>query len=205
MKEILPGIFHWRTLHEGIGEYVHSYFIEAISPAVLVDPRVPAKGLQWFDGHQRPAHSYLTNRHHYRHSAQFEQRFGTRVWCHQAGLHEYTRGEQVTGFEHGDRLPGGVMALKVAGLTPEETAFHFHVAGGVMAIGDAIVRDARGHLSFVPDPLMGDNPEQVKRELRQAFEGHLRRKFDHLLLAHGRPQVGDAKRMLAEFLQRVEP
>lgn len=202
MKEILPGVFHWTTFHEGIQEYVHSYYIEATNPAILIDPRIPADGLHWFDGHKTPKHIYLTNRHHYRHSGQFAETFGCTVWCHKAGLHEYTHGEKVEGFEHGEELPGKVKALEVGVLCPEETALYIPLSGGIMALGDAIVRDERSQLAFVADYLMGDDPEAVKQGLRQVFQEHLRRKFDHLLLAHGKPVIGNARGVLREFLER---
>lgn len=48
MQEILPGVHHWTTFHEGIGQRVHSYYLTATEPAVLIDPRVPAQGLGVF-------------------------------------------------------------------------------------------------------------------------------------------------------------
>jgi hypothetical protein len=200
MKEILPGVFHWTTFHEGIGAYVHSYYVCATDPAVVIDPRVPAQGLEWFEQRALPLHAYLTNRHHYRHSGQFAERFGTRVWCHKDGLHEYTKGERVQPFNHGDTLPGGISALAVGVLCPEETAFHIPVGGGILALGDAIVRHG-DKLGFVPDAYMGDDPEGVKRGLREVFLGHLAREFDHLLLAHGKPWIGGAKAGLRQFLE----
>lgn len=204
MKEILPGVFHWKTFHEGIQAYVHSCYIEATTPAVLIDPRIPADGVAWFDGHKTPDHIYLTNRHHYRHSGQLADTFGCKIWCHKAGLHEYTKGEKVTGFEHGVELPGKVTALEVGVLCPEETALYLPLSGGIMALGDAIVRDEKSRLSFVADYLMGDDPEAVKEGLCNIFKGHLRRKFEHLLLAHGKPVIGNAKEELKKFLQRLE-
>ncbi len=203
MKAILPGVFHWKTFHEGIQQYVHSYYLEATSPAVLIDPRVPSEGLHWFERHRVPTHIYLTNRHHYRHSDRFKEAFGCTIWCHKAGLHEFTGSQEVKGFDHGEELPGKVKALRVGELCPEETALRLPVCGGIMALGDAIVRDSRGRLAFVPDFLMGDNPEAVKRGLITVFQGHLRRTFDHLLFAHGRPVIGDAKGTLRRFLQRM--
>lgn len=203
MKEILPGVFHWTTFHEGIQEYVHSYYIEATTPAVLIDPRVPAAGLAWFQGHKTPEHIYLTNRHHYRHSGRFAMAYGSKIWCHKDGLHEFTKGEEVTAFEHGDELPGKIKALEIGVLCPEETALHIPISGGIMAIGDAIIRSHRGRLAFVPDFLMGDDPEAVKEGLRKVFQRHLRRKFDHLLFAHGSPVIGGGKDMLRKFLQSL--
>ena len=119
MKEILPGVFHWITYHEGIKYDIDSYYIEATDPAVLIDPRVPADELEWFDRHKTPEHVLLTNRHHYRHSALFEEAFGARVWCHAEGLHEFTEGEEVTAYLHGDGLPGWILALKINVVKPK--------------------------------------------------------------------------------------
>jgi len=203
MEQILPGIFHWTTFHEGIQADVHSYYVEASDPAVLIDPRVPAAGLEWFSDHETPRHVYLTNRHHYRHSGRFAASFGCEIWCHEAGLHEFTHGEQVTAFEHGDQLPGGVTALEVGVLCPEETALYLPFYGGALALGDSIVRDDRGRLAFVPDYLMGDDPEAVKAGLREVFRKHLDRDFDNLLLAHGKPVIGNAKDELRAFLEDI--
>ncbi len=204
MKEILPGVFHWTTFHQGIQAYVHSYYISATDPAVLIDPRVPAQGLEWFAAHAAPQHIYLTNRHHYRHSDRFAVRYGAQVWCHKDGLHEFTRGEKVKAYSHGKELPGGILALKVGVLCPEETALYLPLHGGILCIGDAMVR-SRGKLGFVPDEYMGDDPQGVKRGLRRVFLKHLReREFDHLLFAHGAPWIGGARRGLGTFLKGLD-
>jgi hypothetical protein len=200
MQEILPGLYHWTTFHEGIQEEVHSYYLTATDPAILIDPRVPAEGLGWFESCPLPQQSYLTNRHHYRHSNQFEKTFGTTVWCHEAGLHEFTRGEAVKPFRHGDELPGGILALEVGVLCPEETALYIPYAGGILALGDALIRPNE-QLDFVPDPLLGDDPKAVKAGLCQVFQRHLQRDFEHLLFAHGKPWIGGAKAGLQRFLE----
>jgi hypothetical protein len=200
MNEVLPGIFHWTTFHEGIGEKVHSYYIASTTPAVLIDPRVPEEGISWFRSRRPPQHIYLTNRHHYRHSGQFEEAFGARVWCHRDGLHEFVKGEVVHPFEHCDALPGGLIARKVAVLCPEETALYLPLHGGILSIGDAIIRYG-AELGFVPDPLLGDNPEEVKRGLKAVFADFLLQgDFEHLLFAHGAPWIVGAKEGLERFL-----
>jgi hypothetical protein len=202
MKEILPGVFHWTTFHEGIGQKVHTCFLSCADPPVLIDPRVPEEGLNWFENRRKPAHAFLTNRLHYRHSDRFEKAFGTKVWCHREGLHEFTDGRKVQPFIHGEELPGGILALEVGVLCPEETALYFPGAGGILAIGDAIIRD-REELGFVPDELMGEDAGEVKRGLRKVFLGHLERDFDHLLFAHGKPWIGGAKEGLRKFLESL--
>jgi hypothetical protein len=72
-----------------------------------------------------------------------------------------------------------------------------------LACADGVVRLARStRLSFVPDGLM-DDPERTKAGLRRAYRALLELDFDVLLLAHGDPVVGDAKRELEEFVQRA--
>jgi hypothetical protein len=203
MEEILPGVFHWTSFHEGIGEKVHSCYLAALQPAVLIDPRLPAEGIAWFSGRPVPQHVYLSNRHHYRHSATFEQEFGLQVWCQRDGLQEFSRGERVLPFAHGEQLPGGIEARPVGVLCPEETALHIPLHGGILAIGDAIVRYG-GELGLVPDELLGDDPHAVKQGLKRVFTALLQQgDFAHLLFAHGRPLLGDAPAALKRFLHSL--
>jgi hypothetical protein len=201
MREILPGIFHWTTFHEGIGSIVHSYFVAATNLPLVIDPRVPDEGLTWFTHKTPPQHILLTNRLHYRHSGRFARAFGAKIWAHQAGKKAFGVGRHKARlFKHGARLPSGILALKVGALCPEETAFHIPLHGGILSIGDALIREG-GRLSFVPDFLMGEDPEGVKRGLKQAFRRLLRCKFDHMLFAHGTPLIGGAKKALKRFLK----
>lgn len=200
MQEILPGVHHWITFHEGIGQPVHSYYLSAAEPAVVIDPRVPAEGLGAFAA-RPPAHALLTNRHHYRHSARFKEAFGLTVWCHRDGLHEFKQGEEVRPFLHGDTLPGGIHALPVGELCPEETALYFPPRGTI-SLGDALIR-VDGELRFVPDDYMGEDPEAVRRGLKRSLAALLQRDFDHLLLAHGEPWIGGGKEGLRRFLESL--
>ena len=202
MNEPLPGIFHWRVTHPDIDIEVDSYYVSALQPAFLLDPLVPQEGLDWFRNRQVPAHIFLTNRLHDRHCQRFIDAFGVKVWCHKAGLHEFADGNlKVSGFCFGDKLPGGVRALEVGVLCPEETAYLLPAAGGVLSIGDAIINES-GELGFVPDTLIGDDPPAIKRGLKAAFLRICEKEtFDHLLFAHGDPIIGGAHSTLLTFCQ----
>ncbi|MCL4245097.1 MAG: hypothetical protein KJ002_08220 [Candidatus Dadabacteria bacterium] len=200
MEEILPGLYHWTTFHEGIGQDVHSYYVSDADPPYLIDPRVPGEGIGWFEARGAPRNAYLTNRLHYRHSGRFAKRYGLTVWCHGAGMHALKRGRKGRPFEHGDELPGGVLALEVGALCPEETAFYIPLGKGVLSLGDSITNDGGG-LSFVPDYLMGDDPDEVKRGLVKSFRAILKeRSFDAVLFAHGEPIVKGGKKELRKFI-----
>ncbi|WNM62500.1 hypothetical protein [Candidatus Nitrospira neomarina] len=203
MDELLPGIFHWRVVHPDIQIEVDSYYVSCLNPTFLIDPLVPQEGTDWFRERPAPQHIYLTNRLHDRHCRQFIKNFGVMVWCHEAGLQEFTDGNlAVTAFRFGDELPGGVRALKIGILCPEETALLLPSAGGVLSIGDAIINED-GELGFVPDTLIGDNPSAVKRGLKAAFLRICQEEtFDHLLFAHGNPIIGGGKDTLRTFCQR---
>jgi hypothetical protein len=196
MEEILPGVFHWTAYHQGIRQDVHSYLF--VGAGALLDPMLPEEGLDWFEGDRMPARILLTNRHHYRHSADFAEAFGCPVLCHEAGLHEFGGGRPVEGFAFGDEVAPGVFALEVGAICPEETALHLRAAAA-LAVADGVIR-RQDELAFVPDYLLGDDPEAVKRGLCDSY-GQVceRHEFDHLLLAHGTPVLGDGRRQLAAF------
>lgn len=204
MEEVLPGVFHWTARHPKIHVEVSSYWLE--EAGVLIDPLVPPRaGLDWFAGRSHaPAAVLLSNRHHYRDAGRFADRFGCSVHCNSAGLHEFSEGEPVVGFEIGERLPGDVLACEMDAICPDDSALHLARVRAV-ALADAVVRGgphgAGGPLGFVPDALM-DDPRQTKRRLLAAcgrLLGEL--DFDSLLLAHGGPVIGDGRALLEDLVE----
>ena len=196
MNEIIPGVWHWTAFHEKIGYDVSSYFVERA--AALIDPMLPPDGVEAFRGRE-PEVILLTSRHHYRHSDPFTEAFGCPVLCHEAGLHEFKGGPPVQGFAFGDDVANGVLALEVGVITPEETAFHVDAGPGALSFADALVNWPDSGLGFVPDELIGDDPEAVKEGLRESFRRLLAHDFDALLVAHGDPIPTGGKGALIQF------
>lgn len=198
MQQILPGLWHWTTVHERHGIKISSYLLQA--ERVVIDPRVPAEGLEWFEEAGPPVAALLTNRHHYRDAGRFAERFGSRVLCNRLGAYEFTSGEPVEFFGAGDELPGGVRSLPIGGICPDETAL-FAPAHRAIAVADGLVRmPSDAPLGFVPDVLM-DDPPRTKERLRQAYRALLDLDFDTLLPAHGHPMAGGAKEALRRFVE----
>jgi hypothetical protein len=209
-REILPGLLHWTAAHPKIRIEVSSYWLS--DARILLDPLLPAGGLDWLRELGPPEHVILTNRHHWRHCSEIVGAFGCPVWCNELGLYEL-EGEpghdRVRGFRAGEKLPGGIESHEVGVLCDDETALHFTLPGGgaCLAVADGVVRigeDARGDgpLAFVPDSLIADEPEQVeavKRGLREAYLRLCELDWDTLLLAHGLPLVGDGREQLHAF------
>jgi hypothetical protein len=203
VHEVLPGVFHWTARHPQIHVEVSSYWLDAVG--IAIDPLVPPDvGLQWFaERPAAPAAVLLSNRHHYRESERFVERFDCPAFCNRAGLHEFSHGESVRGFEIGEQLPGGVVACEMGAICPDDTALHLPEQRA-LAIADGVVRGGpygqEGPLGFVPDSLM-DDPQQTKQGLLASCErllGEL--DFEHLLLAHGGPVIGDGRALLQDLV-----
>lgn len=196
MQEIAPGLWHWTARHPHLGSEVSSYYL--LDERVAIDPLLPSEGTRWFEERDAiPEHVLLTNRHHDRHSWELHDAFGCEIHCIENGIGELEGRGPVTPFAFGDELPGGIVVHEVDAISPDETALYIpgHRA---LACADGVVRLAGGDLEFVPDKLM-DNPEYTKSGLLHAYRGLLGLDFEHLLLAHGAPLVGDGKRALADF------
>ena len=194
IAEVLPGVHHWTQIHPRIRARVHCHFHER--SGTLIDPLVPAEGIEWFDGRE-VRRVVLSNRHHLRHAGRFADRFDCPILCHEAGLHEFAGGPEVEGFPFGERLADGLVALEMDAICAEDTALEIAAGDGALLFADAVIN--HGGLGFVSDRLIGDDPAGVKRRLRERASALCERDFDHLLFAHGEPLIGGGKEALRRF------
>ncbi len=194
MEEVLPGVFHWKAVHPRIGVEVGCHFVAGSGTAV--DPLLPTEGIEWFDdrGVQRVV---LSNRHHLRHASALAERFGCPILCHEAGLHEFEDGPPVEGFAFGERLAGDVVALEMDAICPEDTVLRIEAGDGALLFADSVIN--YGGLGFVSDQHLGDDPEAVKRLVREKAAALVDERFDHLLVAHGDPLIGGGREALRAF------
>jgi hypothetical protein len=200
MEEIVPGVHCWGAHHRGIGMTVHSAYV---APArALIDPMVPPGGIEAVAAlGEPPERILLTIRHHYREADRFVEAFGCSVHCHEAGLHEFEGGPEVHGFAPGDEAAPGVVVHAVGAICDDECALHIAAGPGALACADGVVRWREGEpLNFVPDHLIGDDPEAVKAGLRAAYARIAEAcEFEALLLAHGGPTTPGGREALARF------
>jgi hypothetical protein len=196
--ELQPGVFWWTAVHPNLGTDVSSYYLA--DSGTLIDPLIPAEGLEWFGGDARPVPQrvLLTNRHHLRDSARFDAEFGCSILCHEAGLHEFADGPDVEGFFFGEEVAPGVVAQQVDAICPEETALHISLGDGLVAVADGVINYDGPR--FVSDRLLGDSPDAVKQGLRDAYRRLLDLRFDGMLFAHGDPIPRGGKAALREFV-----
>ena len=200
MRELAPGLWHWTARHPHIGSDVSSYYLER--ERVLIDPLIPADGVDFFTARTEPEHVVLSNRHHDRDSWKLREEFGCEVHCIANGVYEIEDRGPVTPFQFGDELPGGIHVHEVDAICPDETAL-FIPAHRALACADGVIRGGRTDgLSFVPDSLM-DDPADTRRGLVAAYRRLLDLDFDLLLLAHGEPEQ-DGKTALSAFIRSQE-
>ncbi len=201
MQEVLPELFHWSARHPKLGIEVSSYWLDA--EGIAIDPLLPSEVMDWLrERPARPTDVLLSNRHHYRDSGALVHEFDATVHCNAAGLHEFEEAQAVRGFEPGHMLAGGVIAFEIDAISPDDTAL---VLPGLRAVvlADAVIRmegrEEGGPLRFVSDGLM-DDPERDKAAIVAALKRLLAEvDFDHLLLAHGGPVIGDGREQLQRF------
>lgn len=197
MNEIVPGLWHWTTLHPNIGQEVSSHLVRR-SRAVL-DPMVPGEGMVALDALPSPEHVVLSCRHHDRDHAEFVRAYGAELHVPADGVHEYP-GEDLTPYAVGDEVVPGIAAVAGGRIAPDDMILHLDVSGGALLFADSLINPG-GRLGFVPDQLLGDDPEQVRRDIADAVRGVLGLEFEHVLFAHGDPIVGDGRAALERFLE----
>ncbi|HYV48348.1 MAG TPA: hypothetical protein VFA20_25990 [Myxococcaceae bacterium] len=209
-KEIVPGLWHWTTLHPDIKVRVHSYLAER--EKVVLDPLLPSGGIAWLRQHGPPEHVVLTTGLHSRHSLQIAEAFGCPVWVPRKGLRRLKPElrAHARGYGAGDRLPGGLRAVGIGVLCPDEFAVVLPRLKAA-AVADGVVRFKRGSSSggggpliFLPDHYLVDDLKdapRVKRGLRKAYARLAKQRWDHLLMAHGDPWLHDGRDALRAFAE----
>ena len=199
MHEILPGILHWTTFHDGIGAPVSSYYVEPAG--ALIDPRMPEAGADALAGRERPQQVVLTTGLHRRHASDFAEAFGCTIRASPQALARLDGALDAEPYRAGEEVAPAITAIEIGAIAPDEYALHVAVGDGALVFADALVGYA-GTLGFFPDDLLGDAPATVKAGLKDAFRGLLTRDFDHLLFAHGDPLIGGGKTALRRFVEQ---
>jgi hypothetical protein len=193
IHEVLPGILHWTARHPSAGIESGSHYL--VQESILIDPIAPPEGLEWFDGRE-VSEIVLTNRHHTRSAFELQDRLGAPIRAPQTGMHELPA-DRVQPYEFGDELRAGIRPHAISETWPDETALEIPGHRAV-AIADGVINYES--LGFFPDHLLGDDPEAEKQRLREGFARLAAEvDFDHLLLAHGKPIVGDARDRLSRW------
>ena len=194
MQEVIPGVIRWTARHPKIGMDVNSHLV--LASGTMIDPQLPPEGVDAFSG-RSIERVVLSCRHHLRDSELVAAEFGCPILAHEAGLHEFEGGPAVEGYAFGDDLAEDVTALEMGSIAPDDTVLRIDQGGGALLFADSVIN--YGAPGFVPDQLIGDDPEGVKEQVREHARNLLSEPFEHLLFAHGEPRLGDGRDALREF------
>ncbi len=158
MRELLPGLFHWTAEHPNIGQEISSHYLR--DGAAVIDPLTPSEGTAAVRDLGAVRHVVLSCRHHDRDHAAFVQEFGAAFHVSEAGVNEYP-GEQTEAYAIGDEIVSGITAAANGPIAPDDTLLRLDVEAGALLFADSLLR-TDGELSFMPDSLLGDDPDQVR-------------------------------------------
>jgi hypothetical protein len=190
MHEIAPGIRHWTAPHPNLGIDVSSYWLPDLR--VLLDPLAVPEEVNGIEA------IVLSNRHHKRDMLAAHERFGAPIRAPRIGMHDFDEDDPVDPYDFEKPFAGGaITAYQVTEYWPDDCALHIPSVSGLV-IADTVIN--YGGLRFVPDNLMGDDPEAEKRDMKATL-GRLAAEleFEHLLLAHGDPVAGEGRERLRDF------
>ena len=193
--EVAPGLWHWRISNSGIGGNVSSsQALMTMDGCVLIDPvGLDASALAALP---RPMATLLTARCHQRAAWRYRRELGAEVWLPV----DATPADEEPDHRYadGDRLPGGLRALRTPG--PEWPHYSFLYEGdpGIVFCSDLLMnRDAE--LRFIP-PHLHDDPAATRASVERLLE----LPFGILCFAHGEPIIDDPKTALREVLAEAE-
>jgi hypothetical protein len=205
ISEVLPGLFHWRARHPSTGSMADSYWLDG--DGVLIDAVLPDEGVEWFAQRPTPPTAIvLSCRHHYRESDRFTEAFDCGpVYVPEAGMHDFADGTRpAVGYQPGAELPGGLLALEIGVLAPDDNALYLPRLK-TLWFADSVVRSpddpADAPLGFVPDSLM-DDPSDTKRGILDAVGMILEHyEIENVLMAHGGVVIGDGAEKLRDLIE----
>jgi hypothetical protein len=111
------------------------------------------------------------------------------------GMHELPA-DRVQPYDFRDVLSVGIRPHAISATSPDETARDPLIPA--VAIADGVINS--DGLGFLADFLLGDDHDAENQRLRDGFARLAAEvDFDHLLLAHGPPIVGDGRERLRAF------
>jgi glyoxylase-like metal-dependent hydrolase (beta-lactamase superfamily II) len=193
VEALRPSLLHWTVQDDRIGARSEAYAILRRGRSVLVDPLPLAPRALAALG--RVTAVVLTIQSHQRSAWRYRRRFGVEVHAPRGaeGLEE----DPDRWYEDGAELPGGLTALHAPG--PCEASYALHaprLAGGVLFVGDLVIRGDDGPFGFVPDEY-----QDAPRRTRASVRALARLRVAIVCSGHGAPVLEDGAAALRAALR----
>ncbi|MGZ4480644.1 MAG: MBL fold metallo-hydrolase [Gaiellales bacterium] len=191
-EPVIPGVWTWRVSNSNIGGATSSCHALAWDDgSVLIDPLRLAPGE--LAALPQPVAICLTAKCHQRSAWRYRAEFGAEVW---APEHSPPMDEQPDRrYAEGDRLPGGLLALRTPGPEQIHYCLLLERPPGVLFCSDLLMSRPQGGLAFVPGEYH-DDPAETRHSVERLAD----LSFEVLCLDHGIPITEGAGRAIAELL-----
>jgi glyoxylase-like metal-dependent hydrolase (beta-lactamase superfamily II) len=193
VEEIVPGVWRWFVQDDRIDYESDAHAVVDNGRVILIDPLpVEEAALRSLGTVEAIC---LTAKCHQRSAWRYRKQFGVKVHAPE-GVRPMEEEPDVL-YREGDRLPGGLQAIRTPG--PEYVHFAFLLARepGVLFCPDLLMHGAGKELEFVPAQFHDDSAET-----RRSIERLLNLRFSILCFNHGVPITNDPHAALREVLRR---
>ncbi|MDH3727353.1 MAG: MBL fold metallo-hydrolase [Myxococcales bacterium] len=195
MRQLLPDVLTWSWFSEPHGYDFNGTLFLHEAGNLCVDPVPPSDEVLDRLEEEGVAQILITNRNHTRASNLVAERTGAQVAIHPADApHALEQGTHIdAALEVGQRI-GPFTVIGVPGKSPGEIALH-DPARGILVVGDAVIGNPPGALSFLPDRVI-DDPARLRASVRALIE----LEFDGLIVGDGVSILEGAKAKLRELV-----
>jgi glyoxylase-like metal-dependent hydrolase (beta-lactamase superfamily II) len=196
VDEVVDGVWHWRIHNAAIGGGISSSHavLDGEGGCVLVDPvRLAADALAELP---HPDAVALTARTHQRSAWRYRRELGVEVWLPEDA--PAADEEPDRRYDDGDRIAGGLIAIRTPGPEWPHYCFLLERDGGVLFCSDLVSHDGEGRLEYIPFEYH-DDPEQTKRSVERLLE----LPFAVICFDHGPPLTDDPKGAIGELIRRT--
>jgi glyoxylase-like metal-dependent hydrolase (beta-lactamase superfamily II) len=197
LEGITKRLYYWSSFHDQWKVEFHSYALKTADGVVFIDPMTPApEVIKKLDELGEPLAVVLTNAHHERDSDWFRKHYEIQIYAHEKATSDCDTKIDLLVMD-GEKLPGGLRAIYLSGITTSEMALFAKDGGGLLLLGDALLNPSGKGLQLLPEQFIEDR-KQALQSLRKLLD----LSFKTATFAHGKPIVGDAKKKIASFLKK---
>ena len=197
LNKITSSLFGWATFQTQWKIDFNSYALKTADGVVFVDPTMPTPAvMKQLEALGEPLAIVLTNAHHERDADAFRRHYDVQIYAHEKAQSDCDTKVDVQAVD-GEKLPGGLKAIFLPGVTTSEMALFAKDVSRVLLIGDALLSAPDKGLQLLPEEFIED-----KKQARASLQKLLEYNFKIVTFAHGDPIVKDAKKALATFLKK---
>ncbi len=195
MREILPGLYHWRVIWPEIWS-LECYFLQTEAGSVVIDP-VESTGLDPIESATDVRAVIVTSGWHERSARLFGKRTGAPVFVPERDLCMFEDLDEFETYDDGDFLPGNMLAIGAPGLTRGEHVLHSKMNGGTIFTADCVGTTAK----WAPNGMvLGGHPNGHPTP-KDTLSHLLKYDFVNLCPGHGNTLLGNGNRELVKLFE----